>query len=240
MRSIALNVGYGRKTLDLPMTSVRPTNIWTRLDPPTKVIAAVVGTAAILGGALIGVLGNPFADDPGDVAARKDPAAIAARQIQRCMAKHHLSAQSVMVGGPLARRFEFKRCDWPPAVATSADGFSQVVDTILSLPKYNAASYNTVDTFRADCDSLEVTFVLDHMNGRQFVTGDLDVQRVFLVGFRRHRNRPVLVIDRLDRVPDDVRLPLPTPTSRSFYVLRSGHIALFEARCRTADRPKHS
>jgi hypothetical protein len=201
---------------------------WSRLDTPTKVLAAIVVTVTAVGGWFVAIFGNPFADDPRDVEARRDPTAVAARQVAKCMESHHLHAPTEV--DLSVHRVTFRRCDWP-SVVRSGDAYSEIVDSVLYLPKYNAAAYNTIDTFRASCEHLDVTYVLDHMSGRQFIQGLLNVERVFLVGFHNNGQRSTLALERLDRVPEDVHLPLPSATSRSFYVLRSGHFSLFEAKC---------
>jgi hypothetical protein len=165
----------------------------------------------------------------------------APQRIAGCIRRHRLGAPRVSVGisggGITYPRHSaiFKRCDWPPLTPGSRDGYTEVRVQDVDLPKPAAAPYNTLGTFRAQCDQLDVTFVLDHMLARLFTSKRLDLSRIYEVGGAANGS---LRIRQLNQVPSDVMsfVPLPTATPPTFYVLYSGHFALFDAHC-AAGRP---
>jgi hypothetical protein len=103
------------------------------------------------------------------------------------------------------------------------------------LPRPASDPYSVVSTFRAPCDELDVTFVLDHMETRQFTSRRLNRGRLYLVDGVQNPNS--LGIRVLERVPLDVKIPLPTEGGRAFYVLYSGHFGLFDAHCAVGAPP---
>jgi hypothetical protein len=226
------------------MSDDRPRQgFWDRLDTPTRVVLAIVG---ILGG-LLGAAATGaafFGQDNGKtVIVASLPSAVPdrAQRIAACMRSHRLRAARVSVGvpgdsGSPARDFVFKRCDWPALTPGSTDGYTEVRVRNIDLPKGNAAPYNTVSKFRAQCEKLDVTFVLDHMSLRQFTSSRLAVSRIYEVDGVANGS---LSIRELRQVPADVDvlIPLPTANPPTFYVLYSGHFALFDAHCATGRPP---
>jgi hypothetical protein len=220
----------------------RRKRVWDRLDTPTKVIAAVAGSIAALAGAVTAGAALFSHDKTLIVQPSVGSAAPNAPQrIAGCIRRHRLGAPRVSVGisggGITYPRHSaiFKRCDWPPLTPGSRDGYTEVRVQDVDLPKPAAAPYNTLGTFRAQCDQLDVTFVLDHMLARLFTSKRLDLSRIYEVGGAANGS---LRIRQLNQVPSDVMsfVPLPTATPPTFYVLYSGHFALFDAHC-AAGRP---
>jgi hypothetical protein len=162
-----------------------------------------------------------------------DPAA--SSRIAECMLSHQLRATRVSTGigvGGIAypaNAARFRRCDWPPLPETAPDGYSEVRVKNFQLPRPNAAPYNNVARFRAPCEKIDVSYVLDHMFSRQFVTRRLQSGKVYVVEFNESR----VAIQQLARVPDDATaaVPPPVPDPPTFSVLYSGHFALFDAHC---------
>jgi hypothetical protein len=219
-------------------TQPRKSRLWERLDTPTKVISAIAASIAALVGAA--ATGAAFLGDhktvvvrPSVIVSRSSP--LAGQRISTCMQRHHMRAARISIGVPYAHNITFKRCDWPPLVPTSTDGFTAVSTHVVNLPKPEAAPYNMVETFRAPCDQLDVTFVLDHMSLRQFTSHRLALSRIYEVD---GVPKGSLAIRLLDQVPSDVNIPLPSEGPRAFYVLHSGHFALFDAHC-AVGRPPH-
>jgi hypothetical protein len=207
---------------------------WERLDLPTKVIGALVVAAGAAVSVYVGVAGNPFAASTADEQARSDPAAVAARQVQRCMAAHDLRAPRVTVGLPV-RRLTFQRCDWPPLTDTSTDGYSEIVDAVSQVPGLaNAAPFNKVDRFAAPCDEITVTYVLAQSSTREFVSRRLERGRVYLATGVPGKGRTRLVLQRLNFVPAEAWRFIPAEISndRIFFVLHSGHFQPFDATCK--------
>lgn len=202
------------------------TGVWDRLDTPMKVISAAVVILGAVVGALFAVTGDPFSDPVEEIEARKSPSAVAAHQIDKCMRKHQMPTRRVIVGRSYARARVHKRCDWPPLTATSRDGYSEVTELVAYLPRAAAEPYNAVHTLRASCARLGVSLVLNHMFGRVFRDVTIREGRVMLATTDARRR---VVIRRLDRVPDDVRIP--DPQSGVFHVLKTVHISLLSVRC---------
>src|SRR4051812_8927997 len=96
--------------------------LWDRLDTPVKVVGAVVAILVAGVTTYFLVRDKVSSPNPTDVAAATSPAAVAARQIKKCMAHHGMRAPRVTSGQLLDRRLVFKRCDWLPLVSTSSDG----------------------------------------------------------------------------------------------------------------------
>jgi hypothetical protein len=214
-------------------------SFWERLDTPTRVLLAIVG---IVGGVVAGVASGAAFFSHGKtktvIVAPASPAPPGrGEHLALCMLRHHLRAPRISVGvAPYGIAFPenravFKRCDWPPLTASSADGYTEVRVRNRDLPKGNAEPYNTVAIFRAPgCDRVDVTFVLDHMFVRQFTNGRLAGGHLYQVmGNPGGR----VAVRELNRVPSDVTsiVPLPNESPLSFYVLYSGHFALFDAHC---------
>jgi hypothetical protein len=200
---------------------------WDRLVNPSTVIAATIGT-------LVGVVTIVAFFRGGDktVVVRSGGGALssplAGQRIKNCIRRHHLRAPRVSVGGRNDGNVTFKRCDWPPLVQSSTDGYTEVWSHNHELPKPAAAPYNTVSTFRAPCDQLDVSFVQDHMEFRDFTSRRLERGRIYEVAGVPGQSVAIRV---LDQVPPDVKIPLPTEGGNGFYVLYSGHFALFDAHC---------
>jgi hypothetical protein len=208
-----------------------------------------------VGLAIVGIVGGLLAaivtgatlfghDKTQTVIVASPPAAVPGRteRIAKCIRRHGLRAPRVSVGitgvGVAYPRNEamFKRCDWPSLTPSSTDGYTEVRVRNTDLPKPAAAAYNTVAAFQAQCDELDVTFVLNHMALRQFTSGRLLLDRIYEVDGQAGA---ALKIRQLDRVPADVSrlIPLPTASAQAFYVLYSGHFALFDAHCAAGRRP---
>jgi hypothetical protein len=134
-----------------------------------------------------------------------------------------------------AHRFTFRRCDWPTIYEGSPDGYTRVSARIRDLPKPAAAPYNEIATFRAACDAIDVTFVLEQMAARIFTSQRLDLGRIYEVGYG---SRSSITLRRLNYIPEDVLrfIPLPNAT-QGFYVLFSSHFAPFDAHCATGAPP---
>jgi hypothetical protein len=137
----------------------------------------------------------------------------------------------VTVGTRNANRLVFKRCDWPPRTASSEDGYSEVVNTSTDLHRGAAEEYSDLDSLQGGCDRIAVTYVLDHMFAREFVSGVLRVGRLYVVTTTAQNGEPVVIVRRLNEAPPDVQLKLAPPSRNRIDVLRSGHVALFDARC---------
>jgi hypothetical protein len=183
----------------------RKPSFWERLDTPTKVIAAIAASIAALVGAGGVVAGAVFfgGDDktvvvrPTLTAAAATP--LAGERIKTCMERHHLRSPRISVGARTDANITFKRCDWPPVVESSTDGYTEVWNHKQDLPRPASDPYSVVSTFRAPCDQLDVTFVLDHMETRQFTSRRLDRGRLYQVD--GVQNPDSLDIRMLGRVP---------------------------------------
>lgn len=208
---------------------------WERLDTPTKVVAAVV---AIIGG-LVGAAATGAALFGGGketvvVVPTVPPvqAPVAAQRITDCMRVHNMSTPRLAVGLPRGPKIVFKRCDWPPLVKSSADGYTEVRAERTELPRGNAWN-NTLDAFHGPCDRMDVTFVHVHMGERRFVSRRLAVGRLYdITWVAKPRHRPVLRL--LNRLPEELweyDVPTPSADSRQFHVFYSGHFWLFDAHC---------
>jgi len=191
---------------------------------------ALIGTA----GALFAIVGNPFAPDPREEEAKKSPAAVAAYQIAKCRTMHGLGAATVVVknwpaaGVPTRRSFE--RCEWPPPVSTSADGYTLIEDRITAYAGKGAAEpFNALHTLTAPCDRLAVSFVLYHMTSRVYREARIRSGPVFLVTSIGVRDVPVPRVRELKQVPIDVQLP--PPEKGGFFVLLNGHMEILHAKC---------
>ncbi|MFL5960066.1 MAG: hypothetical protein ACJ75G_07380 [Gaiellaceae bacterium] len=209
------------------------TGTWDRLKGTGKVVAAIIGTLAALGGAatagaeLFGHANKTIVLEPSATAPPNS-----GQQIEQCMRRHHLRAARVSVGDPnAAKRITYKRCDWPAIFEGSADGYTEVSADVRTLPKPQAAPYNTVATFRAACDEIDVTFILDQMAARVFSSKRLERGRIYEVESVRG---PSTMFRLLHFEPQDVFGIIPVPSAgrgRGFYVLYSGHFAPFDAHC---------
>jgi hypothetical protein len=113
----------------------------------------------------------------------------------------------------------------PNPLACLADGKSEI-----------AVVRHDLSILKAVCDHIDVAFVLDHMDLRQFTSARLSVSRIYEVDGMAGGS---LGLRRLDRVPADVSklVPPPTASPATFYVLYSGHFALFDAHCSTGRSP---
>jgi|SRR5215211_1211582 len=227
---------------------------WERLDLRIKVIGAVVAILAATVAIAVGIKELLFDDsagpttpsitdrvaagqqlDPAEAAALADPAAVAARQINRCMRRHKLPAPRVRVGATgTATLYVFKRCDWPPLSQPSSDGYSEIRTQVTTIPGKGAADvYNEIDTIRAPCSELVLTFALIHMGERQFKSARLLPGRVLGVttveGADRRPAISIALVKNPLQSPAGVDIPGPFPDR--FHVLRTGHIDPFDARC---------
>jgi hypothetical protein len=225
---------------------------WKRLDLRFKVIgtavAILVGLVTIAVG-LISILGDSDGPptpsitdrvvggqqlDPADVAAITDPASVAARQIARCMRRHRLRAPRVRVGTPgTDDLYVFKKCDWPPLFQPSPDGYSKIRYQVAAIPGKGAADvYGELDTIRAPCGELVLTFALIHMGERQFRSTRLLPGRVLGVTTVEVRKRPAISIGLVNNpLQSGTSVDIPGPYPDRFNVLRNGHIVPFDARC---------
>jgi hypothetical protein len=217
------------------MSGSPKSSFWERLDLPVKVMGGVVALVATALGAYVAVAGNPFAHNPADAEAQTNPAAVAARQVEKCMHRHDMASPHVMTGSQsLSNHFSIERCEWPPVTTTAPDGYTNIVDGITSLPKPSSSLYNIVERLRAPCDDLSATFVHDFMGVRLFVSRRLQAGRAYLVAESGPNvNRSVLTIKLLQLIPEDVAnlVPLPSSTTSTFFALHTDHIGLFDARC---------
>jgi hypothetical protein len=218
--------------------------MWRRIDPPVKVIVAIMGLVVTLGGVVVATFGNPFASDPRDAAAFTTPAALAAYQINKCMRAHQMSAQSQIVELRRPRRgtrFEntwrtqYRRCDWPPSSPAHLDGYTEITsDGGWIRGKVAADQYAVFEQMLAPCDELVLTFVIGHMNARTF--GTIRLRQARLAGAfgswdgRRNSVAPHL----MDHVPVDVapRFDLDD----RFNVLHGGHLNVYDVRCAAAQQ----
>jgi hypothetical protein len=212
---------------------VETRSFWDRIDKPTKVVGACVAIGVAVITTYLAVAGNPFAPSASDSLARSEPAAVAARQTQRCLVAHKMHSPRVTVGSTI-RRLRFRRCDWPPITDTSTDGYSEIVDFIRPIPGLkNAALFDEVDRYTAPCDAINVTYVLAQTGSREFVSrrlarGRLYVATTIAVGKYRYR----LVLRQLNEIPGAAVTYIPNPSNaREFFVLHSGHFQPFDATC---------
>jgi hypothetical protein len=174
-------------------------SLWERLDTPTKVIAAIAASIAALVGAVAAGAAFFGGNDKTIVVRPSGTSPVAGQRIKTCMRRHHLRSPRVSVGARNDTNITFKRCDWPPVVESSTDGYTEVWNHKQDLPRPASDPYSVVSTFRAPCDQLDVTFVLDHMETRQFTSRRLDRGRLYQVD--GVQNPDSLDIRMLGRVP---------------------------------------
>jgi hypothetical protein len=204
---------------------------WERLDTPTKVIGAIVATIATAATAYITIAGNPFVNSNGPVV-DATPAALAAKQVEKCVANHGMQSPRVTAGTEQHRAY--KRCDWPPISDTSTDGFSEVDLTYKTVPnRYDSDLYDVVDIIKAPCDTIDVTYFYALMGGREFVTQKIEPGRLYLVrSINPKPDKYRTVIVQMDSEPTDVTTLVPPPTTgRTFTILHSGSYAPYDAHC---------
>jgi hypothetical protein len=209
--------------------------MWDNLNNRTATVAAIVyiliATPTALYGAYVAVFGDPFAPNAVDVAADAAPPVLAARELARCMQRHHLPTRHVQIETPRDGDLPltvFKRCDWPSPSGVSFDGYTAIVDDAspISGPNHGAADeFSELHTLSAPCDDLVLTFELVHMNARTFA--DVHVPAGRVVGATYSRRRPITA-HLVERIPEGVSIPT---TSRNFYALVNGHMILFDAAC---------
>jgi hypothetical protein len=209
-------------------------SVWERLDTPTKVIGAAVAALAAAVSTYLAVAGNPFSPSPADQQAQTDPAAVAARQVQRCQTAHGMRSARVTIGQP-AHQLRFQRCDWPPLTDTTTDGYSEIVDSVRRIPgRSNSQAFDVVDQINAPCDEVNMTYLLAQTGGRQFVSRRLQRGRVYLVNGAVRQGRLRLSLQLLDVVPLAALRYIPDARNdRRFFVLHSGHFQPFDAVCTT-------
>jgi hypothetical protein len=205
-------------------------SLWERIDVPTKVVSAIIaamsGLAALVAAGLV-IVGNPFSADPQEVAAGNNPAALVARQVNRCMRAHHLRSPRVRVpseGNPRA----FRRCDWPPLTTTSTDGYSEVRNAVVYIPHRSAADrVDAVHVLRADCATLDINFLMAHMDARIFRQTRLREGHLIEVALSNGK-----VAVRPLRSAPPVR-GVPSAAAGTFTVVKNSNIGIFDARCHT-------
>jgi hypothetical protein len=206
---------------------------WERLDTPTKVIGGIVAAVVGVITVFLAIAGNPFAPSAEDQAAAKNPAAVAAHQVQRCLQAHGMRSPRVTVGEP-AHHLRFRRCDWPPLTDTSTDGYSEINDFVTEIPgKAGVDLYDSVDRFTLPCDTAQVTYVLAQTGAREFVSRSVASGRLYLVTDVEKGNvMPRLIIKQLNFAPDDVsRYVAPPSNARELFILHTGHFQPFDAVC---------
>jgi hypothetical protein len=210
---------------------------WERLDAPTKVVAALVGVAVPIVGAILVILGNPFSASPEELEARKSAAAVARNQIEKCKKSHELGSEHVeerertKVVPILDIQRTFKRCEWPPPSTTSADGYTEIADEVTHyLHRGAALEWNVLHALTAPCERLDVSLVLHHMTSRSFRNAPLRPGPVYLAAQDVVNDAPTLAMQRLERVPPEVELPPPADEG-TFLLLLNGHTELLGARC---------
>ena len=130
-----------------------------QLSTSVKLIFAAITALIVTAGALFAIVGNPFAPDPREAEAKKSPPAVAAYQIARCRKTHGLGAATVVItnrpAAGAATRRSFERCEWPPPVSTSADGYTLIENLItVYAGKGAAAPFNALHKLTAPCDRL--------------------------------------------------------------------------------------
>ena len=171
-------------------------------------IGAIVATIATAATAFVTIAGNPFAHS-NNPAVNATPAALAAKQVQKCLAAHAMRSPR-MTSGTYEHRV-FKRCDWPPISDTSTDGYSEVDETNKSVPHRDDSDlYDEVDLIQAPCDTISVTYYYALMGGREFVTQTIEPGRLYLVRSVQPKPRKFrTVIVQMDSEPTDVTQLIP-------------------------------